>query len=69
MHILFVIQSFIVTSLSFFLYTGPESILPIASTLAAIIGMALVMWNRLLGFLARLMAFFRRKVAQSTQRQ
>lgn len=69
MFFLFSTDDLIITTFLAFLYTGPESILPIASTFAAIIGFALIVWRRLLAFAVRLLALLQRKPNQSTPRQ
>ena len=37
-----------------FLYIGPDAFLPLTSALAAIAGVALMFWNRLVGFARKL---------------
>ncbi|RPJ87510.1 MAG: hypothetical protein EHM18_00780 [Acidobacteria bacterium] len=36
-----------------FLYMGPETMMPLASALAAIIGTLLIFWHRFVGFVRR----------------
>ena len=36
-----------------FLYLGPETILPLASIIAAVIGVLLIVWHRALGLVRR----------------
>jgi hypothetical protein len=35
------------------LYVGPDQIMPITSALGALVGVALMFWNRITGFVAR----------------
>jgi hypothetical protein len=46
------------------LYIGPDVFLPVASALAAIAGVALMFWNRLVGFARRLWLTVTRKPDQ-----
>ena len=44
------------------LYFGPETTMPLASALAAVVGIGLIFWNRAVGFtrktIQRVMQFF-----------
>lgn len=66
MFYLFLTHDFV---FAFLFYTGPESILPVASSLAAVIGFVLIVWRRLVAFISRLMNFCQRKLAQAFRRQ
>ncbi len=52
-----------------FFYTGPESILPVASALAAVVGLLLVVWQRFLLFFSRFVQFCQQRLARSFRRQ
>lgn len=56
-------------ALAFIFYTGPESILPIASGLAAVIGVLLMLWQRLVSLIFRLFSRWQQKPARSSGRQ
>jgi len=43
------------------LYIGPETMLPLASALAAIVGVLLIVWHRVLGLVRKLWLFLRNK--------
>jgi hypothetical protein len=51
----------LVRSITFLLYVGPDQIMPLTSVLGAIVGIALMFWNRLVGFAVRSRAFFSRR--------
>jgi hypothetical protein len=42
-------------------YVGPDQIMPITSVLSALVGVALMFWNRFAGFVARTWASFTRR--------
>ena len=42
-------------------YIGPDQIMPITSVLSAIVGVALMFWNRIVGFVARTWAGIARR--------
>jgi hypothetical protein len=42
-------------------YVGPDQIMPITSVLSALVGVALMFWNRIAGFVARTWASFTRR--------
>jgi hypothetical protein len=46
---------------SVFLYIGPDQIMPLASVLSAIAGVALMFWRRIVGFVAMCLGVFRRR--------
>jgi hypothetical protein len=43
------------------LYVGPDQIMPITSALGAIVGLALMFWNRLVGVAHRCWTFVARR--------
>lgn len=43
------------------LYIGPETTLPLASALAAIVGLLLMVWHRMMALVRRVWLFLRRK--------
>ena len=43
------------------LYLGPDALMPVVSGLAAIAGVLLVFWNKVLGFARRLVQMFTRR--------
>jgi len=43
------------------LYVGPETILPLTSALAAIVGVLLMVWHRVVGIVGRVWRIFRKK--------
>ena len=51
----------VVESPSVFLYVGPDQILPFASVLSAIAGLALMFWNRLVSLAGKGWAFVTRR--------
>jgi len=57
------------TVVGVFLYTGPETILPVASGVAAVIGFLLIIWQRLLLFISRIVQFCQQRLARSFRRQ
>lgn len=52
-----------------FFYTGPESILPVASGLAAVIGFLLIIWQRFQTFLSRVLQSCQQRLTRSFRRQ
>lgn len=44
-----------------FLYIGPDQIMPLASVLGAIVGVALMFWNRLVSLAHKCLAIFGRR--------
>jgi len=44
-----------------FLYVGPETILPLTSALAAIVGIVLMLWHRIVGISRRIWQVITRK--------
>lgn len=42
-------------------YVGPDQIMPITSVLSALVGVALMFWNKIVGFVARTWASFTRR--------
>jgi len=44
-----------------FLYVGPDQLLPLASFLAAIIGVLLMVWHRVVGFFRKIVRSFNKK--------
>lgn len=57
------------TVIGLFLYTGPETILPVASGVAAVIGFLLIIWQRFLLFISRIVQFCQQRLARSFRRQ
>ena len=51
-------------SLVTFLYLGPETIMPLASILATVIGVILVFWRFIVGFIKRVVRKVLRKPAE-----
>jgi hypothetical protein len=47
----------------FLLYTGPETALPLASALAAILGFLLIVWRRALDILRAAFHYCRKKIS------
>ena len=45
----------------FFLYVGPDQLLPLASVLGAVIGVLLIVWNRVTAFLRKILQSFSKK--------
>jgi hypothetical protein len=46
------------------LYVGPDQIMPLTSAIGAIVGLALMFWNRIVGLACKLwVMFLRREVA------
>jgi len=43
------------------LYVGPETLLPLTSALAAIVGVVLIVWRQLVAFLSRVWRIFTRR--------
>lgn len=43
------------------LYVGPETLLPLTSALAAIVGVVLIVWRQLVAFLSRVWWIFTRR--------
>ncbi len=52
---------------AFFLYLGPETIMPFASILAAIVGVLLLVWRYLVSFSKKVFNFFRTRLARRGQ--
>jgi hypothetical protein len=46
---------------SLLLYVGPDQVMPLMSMLGAIVGMALMFWNKLLGLVRRSKTLFSRR--------
>lgn len=46
---------------SVFLYIGPDQIMPLTSVLGAVVGIALMFWNRLVGLAHKLFSMFSRQ--------
>lgn len=44
-----------------FLYIGPDQIMPLTSILGAIVGVALMFWNRIVGLAHKCLAMFGRR--------
>ena len=42
-------------------YVGPDQIMPITSVLSALVGIALMFWNKIAGFVARTWVSFTRR--------
>jgi len=42
-------------------YVGPDQIMPITSVLSALVGVALMFWNKIAGFVARTWVSFTRR--------
>lgn len=57
------------TVLALFFYTGPESILPVASGVAAVVGFLLIIWQRVQLFLSRIIQSCQQRLARSFRRQ
>ncbi len=53
-----------VNPVGFLLYTGPESIMPLASALAAIVGFLLIVWQRAVALARSGFQFCKAKVLQ-----
>jgi hypothetical protein len=51
------------------LYVGPDQIMPLTSVLGAIIGLALMFWNYLMGLARRTMTFLGRRSEPTSQDQ
>jgi hypothetical protein len=45
------------------LYIGPETMLPLTSALAAIVGVLLIFWQRALGLARKVLRFFTKKLS------
>jgi hypothetical protein len=50
----------------FLLYLGPQTVLPLASIFAALIGVLLMFWRHIFGFLKRVFKFIRRKLIRGS---
>ena len=48
-----------------FLYVGPDAILPLASAVAAVVGVLLLFWRYVVGLVRRTFRLFREKVSQA----
>ena len=46
---------------SVLLYIGPDQIMPLASVLSAIVGVALMFWRRIMAFVGMCLGVFRRR--------
>jgi hypothetical protein len=46
------------------LYVGPDQIMPLTSVLGAILGLALLFWNRLMGLVRKCLTMFSRRSDQ-----
>jgi hypothetical protein len=46
---------------SVFLYVGPDQLLPLASVLAAVVGVLLMVWQRVVGFFRKILQSFSKK--------
>ena len=55
-------NTFHLSSLLFVLYIGPDQILPFQSALAAIIGLLLLFWRRVLGAVFKVWRLFQEKL-------
>jgi len=55
-------NGFDLSSLLFVLYIGPDQVLPLQSALAAIVGLLLLFWRRLLGAVFRLWRLFQARL-------
>ncbi len=49
------------------LYVGPDQIMPLASVLSAIVGVAIMFWHRLVGLIRKCVGVFTRR-ARTSQR-
>ena len=49
-------------SIPILLYIGPDQIMPLTSVLGAIVGVALMFWNRIVGLAHKCLAMFGRRV-------
>lgn len=52
------------TVVALFFYTGPETILPVASGVAAVVGFLLIIWQRFMLFLSRIFQFCQQRLAR-----
>jgi hypothetical protein len=60
------ISNLLITSFtSGLMYLGPESIMPIASVLAAIIGVILILWRYLIGIIKRAYKYLYHKITRT----
>jgi hypothetical protein len=50
----------------FWLYGGPDQLMPLTSGLAAAFAFLLIFWNKTLGFFARILNYFRRAPSQDS---
>jgi hypothetical protein len=51
------------SNLLFFLYLGPETVMPLASILASILGVLLIFWRFIWGSIKRMIRIIRRQPA------
>jgi hypothetical protein len=66
MEIQFLALSFAIQHLSFgLLYAGPDQLLPLASILGAIVGILMIGWQRIVGFMRSAFASVMHKVRPS----
>jgi hypothetical protein len=56
-----VIAKLVTRGPSVFLYIGPDQIMPLASVLSAIVGVALMFWRKIVGFVSMCLHAFRRR--------
>jgi hypothetical protein len=51
------------------MYIGPDTVLPLASAVAAAAGVALIFWRRVVGFVRLALSAVKRKVTRADSRQ
>lgn len=51
-----------------FLYAGPDQLLPLASFIGAVIGILLIVWQRLVMFVKKIISLFSSKSQPSTRK-
>ncbi len=51
----------------FFLYLGPQTVLPLASIIAALAGVVLMFWRLIWRFIKKIFNFFKRKPALESE--
>jgi hypothetical protein len=56
-----VVANLVGSSSGILLYVGPDQIMPLASVLSAIVGVAVMFWHRLVAFARMCFGFFRRR--------
>ena len=59
--ILQMVADLVGSSPAMLLYVGPDQIMPLASVLSAIVGVALMFWHRLVAFARMCFGLFRRR--------